>query len=150
GARSSSRNCNAAGDYVSETERARIRSPRWVARLESASEEGKHMEPAAAPVQQPPNSKLKWIVAAGCCGCALVAVIFFALVGGGAIIAAASLTEPAKQDARVFLADMGKGDVDAAYAHFTRGLQEKLSKEKLTAEATKHPEVYQLADDPSY
>jgi hypothetical protein len=107
------------------------------------------MEPAAAPVQEPPSSKTKWIIA-GCCGCALVAVLFFALVGGGAFIAAASLTAPAKQDARAFLADVEKGDLDAAYAHLSKPLQAELPKEKLKAMAESKPELFKVAGDPTY
>ena len=108
------------------------------------------MEPAAAPVQEPPSSKTKWIIAAGCCGCALVAVIFFALVGGGALVAAASLTAPAKQDARAFLSDVEKGDIDAAYVHLSKPLQEELPKEKLKAMAASKPELFQVLGEPSY
>jgi hypothetical protein len=109
------------------------------------------MEPAGAVPQPQGGSKPTWLYVAGfCCGCALLFVLFFAVVGGGAFMAAAKATAPAKQDARAFLADMQKGDVDAAYAHFTRGLQEKLAKGALETQVKDHPDLYRLASEPSY
>lgn len=108
-------------------------------------------QPAGAPAAQPQQakSKLPWIIG-GCCGCALLAIVFFMVVGGSAFFIAAKATEPAKIDARAFLSDMEKGDVDAAFEHFTPGLQADLPKERLKANLAAKPEMYQLGGDPSY
>jgi hypothetical protein len=71
----------------------------------------------------------------GCCGCLVLVLVFLGVIGGGAYF----MTSAAVEAARAQMADIKKGDMQAAYGRMTTAYRAQHSLADFTAFVEKHP-----------
>ena len=81
-------------------------------------------------------------VAGGCCGCLTLVLIAFAAIGGGAYFMTAAVVDAI----RAQIADIKKGDLDAAYGRMSQEYRAATSREDFAAFVDRHPALKQNTD----
>jgi FHA domain-containing protein/uncharacterized protein DUF4864 len=104
--------------------------------------------PAGAPISSgspPPEKKgrgpLFW-VGGGCCGCLVLVLVFLGVIGGGAFY----MTSGAVDAVRAQIADIKKGDMQAAYGRMSEGYRAQHSMEDFVAFVDRHPTLKENTD----
>jgi hypothetical protein len=87
------------------------------------------------------KSPLFWILS-GCCGCLLLCVLLAAGIGGAAFFA----TQAPAAAVQAQLADLRKGDLEAAYGRLSPELQARLSREDFAQMVAEHPGLRENKD----
>lgn len=93
----------------------------------------------------PPAKKGRspWVyVGGGCCGCLVLLMVFFGVIGGGAYY----MTAGAVEAVRAQLADVKKGDMDAAYLRMSDEYRRQYTKEDFVALVDAHPAMKENTD----
>ena len=93
----------------------------------------------------PPAKKGRspWVwVGGGCCGCLVLILVFLGVIGGGAYY----MTAGAVEAVRAQLADVKKGDMDAAYLRMSDEYRRQYTKEDFVALVESHPAMKDNTD----
>ena len=105
--------------------------------------------PVVAPVGSvdapPPAKKARgpmfW-AAGGCCGCLVLLAILAGVIGGGVWFATSAIVDAV----RAQIADVKKGDMDAAYGRMSEGYRQANSRDEFIAFVERHPGLRQNTD----
>jgi FHA domain-containing protein/uncharacterized protein DUF4864 len=99
------------------------------------------MAEGAPPPPKKGRGPVFW-AAGGCCGCLLLVLIAFATIGGGAYFMTAAVVDVI----RAQIADVKKGDLDAAYGRMSQEYRAATSREDFGAFVDRHPALKQNTD----
>jgi hypothetical protein len=81
-------------------------------------------------------------VAGGCCGCLALLAIFAGVIGGGVWFATTAVVDAV----RAQIADIKRGDIDAAYARMTEDYRQANTREDFAAFVAAHPSLRENTD----
>jgi hypothetical protein len=97
--------------------------------------------PPGAPPPAKKRGPLFW-AGGGCCGCLVLLVILAGVIGGGAFF----MTNAIVDVTRAQIADIKKGDMDAAYARMSDEYRAQHSKDDFVAFVGRHPGLKENTD----
>jgi len=97
--------------------------------------------PGGPPPAKKGRSPLVWI-GGGCCGCLVLVMVFLGVIGGGAYF----MTAGAVEVVRAQIADVRKGDMNAAYGRMTEEYKAQHPMEEFVALVDAHPALKENTD----